>query len=158
VGRALALSLIVAAGALAAGCGEKKTTTTASGQAPTTGSALSIQEKEFSLTPASAKVSKPGAVQVSVSNGGSIPHALEVQTKSGAFRTKPIPPGGSTVLKLSLKPGTYTWFCPIDGHRGRGMKGTLTIAAGGNGAGGSSGGKGGSKGKGGGSSGGGSGY
>ena len=28
---------------------------------------------------------------------------------------------------LSLKPGTYTFYCSVDGHEAAGMKGTLTV-------------------------------
>ncbi|MEA2255744.1 MAG: Copper binding protein plastocyanin/azurin family, partial [Solirubrobacteraceae bacterium] len=36
------------------------------------------------------------------------------------------------------KKGTYEWYCPIDGHRGRGMEGKIAVAGGGGGGGGGS--------------------
>jgi heme/copper-type cytochrome/quinol oxidase subunit 2 len=39
-----------------------------------------------------------------------------------------VEPGASATLEADLdKPGTYTWYCPLDGHRGKGMSGSITV-------------------------------
>jgi uncharacterized cupredoxin-like copper-binding protein len=35
--------------------------------------------------------------------------------------------GGSKTLTLHLKPGTYTFYCSVPGHRQAGMQGTLVV-------------------------------
>ncbi len=36
-------------------------------------------------------------------------------------------PKGTESVKVSLKTGTYTFFCEVPGHRQAGMLGTLTV-------------------------------
>ena len=38
--------------------------------------------------------------------------------------------GGSKTLSVSLKPGTYKFYCSVPGHRTAGMEGTLTVQVG----------------------------
>jgi uncharacterized cupredoxin-like copper-binding protein len=35
--------------------------------------------------------------------------------------------GGTQAKKIDLKPGKYTFYCSIAGHRAAGMEGTLTV-------------------------------
>ena len=35
--------------------------------------------------------------------------------------------GGTSTVTAKLKPGTYTFYCSVDGHEAAGMKGTLTV-------------------------------
>jgi plastocyanin len=51
-----------------------------------------------------------------VFDGGKVP-GFKLQANSGQ----------SEQLKVNLKPGKYTFFCDIPGHRAAGMEGTLTV-------------------------------
>jgi plastocyanin len=43
------------------------------------------------------------------------------------FRLEADGGGGSQSKKIDLKPGKYTFYCSITGHRAQGMEGTLTV-------------------------------
>jgi uncharacterized cupredoxin-like copper-binding protein len=36
--------------------------------------------------------------------------------------------GGSKTLTVTLKPGTYTFFCSVPAHAAAGMTGTFTVS------------------------------
>ena len=82
-------------------------------------SALAFNKK--SLT------AKAGKVTITMDNPSSIPHAIAVEgngvDKDGQVVTK----GGKSTITVNLKPGKYTFYCPVDGHRQQGMQGTLTV-------------------------------
>lgn len=135
---ARAVIALAAAGLLAlTGCGEKRATGTGSSTAaPATGPAaatVKVSETEFKLDPSSPKVAKAGVIEFKATNDGATKHALEIETPDGGLRTDPIEPGKSASLKADLKPGTYEWYCPIDGHKDKGMKGEIKVAGGGSG-------------------------
>ena len=39
----------------------------------------------------------------------------------------PTATGGTSTIKVDLRPGEYTFFCTVDAHRAGGMEGTLTV-------------------------------
>jgi len=125
----------IALTAAVAGCGEKRETTT--GAAPSGGSApaVTISETEYKLTPSNAQAAKSGQVTVQVRNEGGTQHSLEIETPSGEVKAKTLAPGASQTLTASLKPGTYDMYCPIDGHKAKGMVGKLVVGGGGSGGG-----------------------
>jgi plastocyanin len=71
---------------------------------------------------------KAGNVTVDFTNQAPLGHDVCVQDSSGkeAGCTSVIQ-GSSTSKSLNLKPGTYTFFCSVDGHEAAGMKGTLKV-------------------------------
>jgi plastocyanin len=69
---------------------------------------------------------KAGTVTLDFTNKSSIPHAIAVEG-NGVDKDGKVITGGSNTLSLQLKPGTYTFYCPVDGHRQAGMQGKLVV-------------------------------
>ena len=138
----LAALAVLAAGALslvAAGCGDDDDDTAATTSAATTtgatgatgaaggGETVKISETDFKLNPSDVNT-KAGTVTFQVSNDGQTTHNLEVEG-NGVEEELPsdLAPGDSGDLSVDLQPGTYTMYCPVDGHREQGMEGTVTV-------------------------------
>src|SRR6476469_9697049 len=73
-----------------------------------------------------------GQVAFTVTNGGSIPHAFEVEGQETEKETPLIQPGASATLTLTLKPGTYEIYCPVgdNSHKKLGMDSHLKVVGG----------------------------
>jgi plastocyanin len=79
----------------------------------------------FTSDSASAKA---GEVTVNFTNTSPVPHDVRIESSGGEEL------GGTEVLsegnesaEVDLKPGEYTYFCSVPGHRQAGMEGTLTV-------------------------------
>jgi plastocyanin len=72
---------------------------------------------------------KAGKVSIDFTNGSALGHNLTIQrgTSGPNLGATPTFTGGSKVLTLDLKPGTYTFYCSVPGHRQAGMHGTLVV-------------------------------
>jgi len=117
---------------LIAGCGDNAGSGTSASGSPTT--TLNVTETEFKLDPADPSVDKTGTVQIKIANDGKVAHALEVEGPGGEAKSDTIAPGKTGTLDVDLsKSGTYEWYCPIDGHKDKGMKGEIKVAGGGSG-------------------------
>jgi plastocyanin len=76
---------------------------------------------------ASSATGTAGKVTLRMKNASSVPHDIAVKG-AGVAQVGPIVSGGGTsTVTTTLKPGTYTFYCSVDGHEAAGMKGTLTI-------------------------------
>lgn len=78
----------------------------------------------------SSLTAKAGNVTVKFTNASMLPHNLTIQQGSGGAVVGATPTfsgGGTKTLSVKLKPGTYTFYCSVDGHRAAGMQGTLTV-------------------------------
>jgi len=67
-----------------------------------------------------------------IANAGKVNHSFAIEGNgiSEKLGLGDLPRGDTTNLSVELKPGTYTIFCPVDGHRGKGMHRTLTVTGG----------------------------
>jgi plastocyanin len=126
-----ALAALLAALALAA-CGSSS----GDGSSGTPGLGQ-VFETEYEINPQNLPVQRGTKATLTVNNDGGQVHALEVQGPTGTFTTGEIQPGKSAKLTVdATKSGKYTFFCPIDGHRQKGMQGAITVATSGTGGGG----------------------
>jgi plastocyanin len=134
--RALPLFLVLAASVLAlAACGggsESSSTTPATtgggGGGGGGGSTVSITADpsgalKYEETDVSATA---GSVKIDFTNMSSLPHDVTIEGNGASGGTDVIT-GSSTSTTIDLQPGTYTFFCSVDGHRAAGMEGTLTV-------------------------------
>jgi len=151
--RIASLALVAAALAVA-GCGGSKGTSSSASSAtsttpasPTTsspqsasgaesqpsngsGGALSLSaNSEGQLAYNTKSLSaKAGKVSIDFANSSPIAHNVTVESSSGSVvGSTPTFQGASKTLSLSLKPGTYKFFCSVPGHRQAGMEGTLVV-------------------------------
>jgi plastocyanin len=78
----------------------------------------------FNTTNLSAKA---GKVTIDFKNPSAIPHNVVIEQNGKELSGfEPIAEGEKSET-AELKPGTYTFFCSVPGHRQAGMEGTLTV-------------------------------
>jgi plastocyanin len=70
-----------------------------------------------------------GPIAITMTNMSPLEHNVTVARGSTVLGATPTFTGGSRTLTLNLKPGTYTFYCSVPGHRQAGMEGTLTVSA-----------------------------
>jgi len=76
----------------------------------------------------SSVTAKAGPVEIVFTNKSPLSHNVTVESSAGQqLGATPTFQGGSKTLTLNLKPGTYTFFCSVPGHRAAGMHGTLVV-------------------------------
>jgi plastocyanin len=78
----------------------------------------------------SSLTAKAGKVTIKFTNASMLPHNFTIQQDTGGSVVGATPTfsgGGTKTLSVTLKPGTYTFYCSVDGHRAAGMQGTLTV-------------------------------
>ena len=138
----LAAVLVVAA----AGCGSSsKKSSSASGSSSSSnsggayggsggassGSKLKLAADEegklyFNPSKLSAKAGKATLVMNNPKTTGKM-HGIAVEGNGLDKDGKVVGPGSTSTLSVTLKPGKYTFYCPVPGHRQGGMQGTLTV-------------------------------
>ncbi len=108
------------------------TTSAASGGAAASALTLAANPSGQLKYDKSTLTAKAGKVTIAFTNSAPLAHNVTVQQGTGATGTvlgaTPTFQGGTKTLTLTLKPGTYTFYCSVPGHRAAGMHGTLTVS------------------------------
>ena len=141
--RTVTLTAVIGAALALAGCGGSSSSSSSSTAAPASsaaatdaaaatvaaaaGAQVAVTESEFKIDlPATAV--KAGTVTFAVKNAGSFGHDLTIDGPGVAGKGSGTIAGGADgTLTVDLKPGTYTLYCSIDGHRASGMETTITV-------------------------------
>ncbi len=132
--RALPLVLVLAALVLAlSACGggsssSSTTPATTGGGGGGGGSTVKISADpsgalKYEQTDVSANA---GSITIDFTNMSSLPHDVTIEGNGASGATDQIT-DSTTSTTVDLDPGTYTFFCSVDGHRAAGMEGTLTV-------------------------------
>jgi plastocyanin len=92
---------------------------------------LEVEAVSYAYRPATPAV-EPGTVRFVVRNASEDEqHGFEVEGQGLEEALESIPPGATDSLTVTLtEPGDYEVYCPVEDHAERGMRTTLTVAAG----------------------------
>jgi plastocyanin len=74
-----------------------------------------------------AATAQPGAVTIKSQNKSSIDHDISIEGNGVDENGPVVKDGGTSEVKVTLKPGEYTFYCSVPGHREGGMEGKLTV-------------------------------
>ena len=121
VGRRLLIAAVVAVvGALAV----------ASVVSAATTKKLSASKTKLAFNTKTIRVKLPSDRKVTLvmANPSSFPHAIAVDGHGIDKDGKTVNKGGTSRVTVKLKKGTYTFYCPVDGHEAAGMKGKLIVS------------------------------
>jgi plastocyanin len=143
--RVAVLCLLVATSLFVAACGgdDNSNTGSQSAASPTStptpaakstpatgsGSTVNLQPKgDQLLFDTNTLTAKAGKVTVDFTNNSAIAHNVTlVDSANKNLGKTPTFDGGTKSFSATLKPGTYTYYCSVPGHRQAGMQGTLTV-------------------------------
>jgi plastocyanin len=68
-----------------------------------------------------------GQLEVRSPNESSTDHDIAIEGNGVSEKGEVVKNGGVSQFSADLKPGEYTFFCTVPGHREGGMEGTLTV-------------------------------
>jgi len=100
----------------------------AAGSSTTGAATVTVTLTEFKITLSTTSFS-PGLYAFVAEQKGQLTHALSIKGPGVDTKTTPViePGGPSQRLIVTLQPGTYELWCPIDHHRVQGMAVTITV-------------------------------
>ena len=68
-----------------------------------------------------------GALEIDSKNASSTPHDIAIEGNGVKEQGETVSNGGVSKISVTLKPGEYTYYCSLPGHREGGMLGKLTV-------------------------------
>jgi plastocyanin len=96
--------------------------------AANTGTVLALQADKTQLKFDKSTLSaKAGKVTITMANPSALQHNVAIEGHGVHAAGKIVSQGGTSTVTATLKPGKYTFYCAVDGHRQAGMEGTLTV-------------------------------
>ncbi|MGZ4482258.1 MAG: plastocyanin/azurin family copper-binding protein [Gaiellales bacterium] len=103
------------------------------------GTTVDVTLKNFSITLTGGDSLAPGTYTFHVTNNGPSSHNLTINGPGVSDQATPTFASGSTQdLTVTLKNGTYDFFCSVPGHKALGMDVSVTVGSGGSAGGGGS--------------------
>ena len=135
----LPIPIVAVAVALLAGCGGSSNSgqTASATTTPTAAPAAKGQVINVSADPggalrfsSSSLKAKAGTVTLVMKNPSSagMDHGIAIEGNGVDKDGQTVSAGGTSTVTATLKKGTYTFYCPVPGHKQAGMKGTLTVS------------------------------
>jgi plastocyanin len=129
------VAVLAAAGCGGGNGGESSSTptsaTSATGAAPSAGggTTLSLSADPSKLRFDKSSLSaKAGTVTLKMTNPSAILHNIGITGKDLPDQIgETVGKGGTSTVTVKVTPGTYDFYCAVDGHRGAGMSGELTV-------------------------------
>jgi uncharacterized cupredoxin-like copper-binding protein len=70
---------------------------------------------------------KAGKVTIVMKNPSPLSHNVSIEGNGANQMGQTVATGGTSTVSATLKPGKYTFYCSVPGHRQAGMFGTLTV-------------------------------
>jgi mono/diheme cytochrome c family protein len=68
-----------------------------------------------------------GPLTINSVNDSSTDHDIAIEGNGVNDKGQVVKDGGTSTIKVDLRPGEYTFYCSVDAHRAGGMEGTLTV-------------------------------
>ena len=116
------------------GVAQDTNTGTSSTQAPKAGGGGASSSLKLAADPSGALkfdksklAAKAGNVSIVMTNPSAVPHGVALEGNGVDTDGPVVDQGKTSTVKANLKAGTYTFYCPVPGHRQAGMEGTLTV-------------------------------
>jgi len=137
------LLVLAGCGSSSSSSGSSTSSTTSSATTPTTSTTSSSAASGTSAGQILTLIANPegqlkynktsltanaGQISIAFANMSPLGHNVNIESSSGKILgALPTFQGGTKTLTVSLKAGTYKFFCSVPGHRMAGMEGTLTV-------------------------------